>query len=233
MNSATAMGFRWSKARLLTLAALGLASAVSVGMFAARWAYTGAPTYRFLVWNLFLAWVPLVCAFTVQRWAPRRGRSWASLPVAACAGVWLLFFPNAPYIATDLLHLRVSNNSLFWYDLILLLSFAWTGCFLGFVSLHAMQRWVERLFGGWSGWALLVLMAGVSGFGIYMGRFLRWNSWDLLLNPVDVLLDIWARFRHPFAHTRTFAFALAFSAFFMCAYLLLTAFAGLRHERDA
>ncbi len=231
--SATATGYRWSRARLFALAALGLASAVSVAMFAARWAYTGAPTYRFLVWNLFLAWVPLVSAFAVQRLAPGPERRWMSLPVAACAGIWLLFFPNAPYIATDLIHLRVSENRLFWYDLILLLSFAWTGCFLGFISLHAMQRWIERLFGRWSGWALLVIMAGVSGFGIYIGRFLRWNSWDLLLQPADVLLDIWDRFQHPLAHARTFAFSLAFSAFFIFTYLLLTAFAGLRHEPDA
>lgn len=207
-------------------------------MLAARWLYTGSSSYRFLLWNLFLAWIPLVSAFVAS--ASCAGGRFCFVRLLMYGGVWLLFFPNAPYILTDLFHLRVHDNSLFWYDLIMLLSFAWTGCFLGFVSLNAMQRLVERIIerifpvrflGAAMGWVLVLMMAGVSGFGIYLGRFLRWNSWDLLLRPLSVLGDIWDRIANPLAHNRTFAFSIAFSVFFVVTYLLLTSFAYLRREQ--
>ena len=220
-----------TRPHLLILGVLIVASGLSAGMLAARWLYTGSTSYKFLLWNLFLAWIPLVSAFVAS--ASYTGTRRHAISLFLCASVWLLFFPNAPYILTDLFHLRVYDNNLFWYDLIMLLSFAWTGCFLGFVSLNAMQRLIERIvparrLGAMMGWGLVLLMAGVSGFGIYFGRFLRWNSWDMLLQPLGVLADIWDRLANPFAHNRTFAFSVAFSVFFVVTYLLLTSFAYLR-----
>ncbi len=234
-----ALASRWTcvvRPYVLILATLIVASGLSAAMLAARWLYTGSSSYRFLLWNLFLAWIPLVSAFAASAFCA--GGRCRTISLLVCSGVWLLFFPNAPYILTDLFHLRVRDNSLFWYDLIMLLSFAWTGCFLGFVSLNAMQRLIERIvpvrfLGAAMGWALVIVMAGVSGFGIYMGRFLRWNSWDMLLRPLSVLGDIWDRIANPLAHNRTFAFSIAFSVFFLVTYLLLTSFAYLRREQPA
>src|SRR5262245_35311833 len=118
----------------LPLAALGFATAVSVSLVAARVGITHRLQYTLLVWNLFLAWLPLGFAL-LAREAFKRSRpgSFVGLGVA-----WLLFFPNAPYIFTDLVHVRQTHFH-YWLDLALVLLSALTGLVLGFVSLYLMQ----------------------------------------------------------------------------------------------
>src|SRR5688572_7263576 len=115
-------------------AALLLASATSTLLVAARVIHTGRLTYTFLVYNLFLAWIPLGFAAAAEVFHRWRSRTGSALTVL-CAAAWLVFFPNAPYLMTDLMHLRVQNNRLLWLDLTALQAFAWTGLALGFVSL--------------------------------------------------------------------------------------------------
>ncbi len=95
-----------------------------------------------------------------------------------CAALWLVFFPNAPYIITDLLHLSAQDGVPVWYDLILLSAFAWTGAMLGMISLGLMHVLVARVAGGAWSWIFVLGVLMLSGFGVYLGRFPRWNSWD-------------------------------------------------------
>src|SRR5439155_25304289 len=167
----------------IPLVALLLASGVGVGLLCLRIVLTRHWHQLYLVWNLVLAWLPLLFALLACRLCERRGESlrwkWGFL---AAVFAWLIFFPNAPYILTDLVHLQTwqtwRHPDRFWVDLVFILLFAWTGLLLGFISLYLMQSMVARLFGRAAGWTLIPVMAGLSGLGLCMGRFLRWNSWD-------------------------------------------------------
>jgi uncharacterized membrane protein len=168
-------------------AALAFASALACFLLAVRVALIGNARQLFLVWNLFLAWVPLFFALTavcIAQTRPQR-RGW----FMAAAAAWLLFFPNAPYILTDLIHLGPRAHSRYWTDLVLILMFALIGLVLGFLSLFLMQRLVARRHGWPAGWLFVFVVAALSGFGIYAGRFLRWNSWDVVFSPVDLVID--------------------------------------------
>lgn len=164
--------------------ALGLATSLLLGLYVARVFYSGAWTFGFLLWNAFLALVPWGLARLVERASARRQRA----TTAALLGAWLLFLPNAPYLVTDLLHLRARPPVPHWYDVLLLGTAALLGLLAGAFSLVRVQRVLRRHRGGRV--ARLVVLAAItlSGFGIYLGRFERFNSWDLILHPWTVLM---------------------------------------------
>lgn len=201
--------------QLASFLLLILASVVPTGMVLARFLYSGERTYAFLVWNLFLAWMPLIFAIL----ACQTRRIW---PLFMIFGfLWLLFFPNAPYLVTDLLHLKPRLGVPFWYDVILTFTFALTGLVLGFASLHLMQMAITRRFGAITGWFFVTVALGLSSFGVYVGRFLRWNSWDLFVEPFNLLQDIFYSLTNPFMFLKTLAISLLLSAVFTCAYVIL------------
>ena len=215
--------------QLVVVGSLVFATAVSLGLLMLRILYTRELDYVTLGWNLFLAWLPLLFALAAYNLYKRSSRlSW--LVVAGCALIWLIFFPNAPYLLTDIAHLLSAQGVPFWYDLIMVIAFAWTGLFLGLVSLYLMQALVRQAAGGPASWLFALVVSGLSGFGIYLGRFLRWNSWDVLMNPVRLLADVAERFRHPLAHYQTFVFSAMFSLFFVSAYFILVAMMHMQKD---
>jgi uncharacterized membrane protein len=216
---------RWANdGRALALLALALASAFSVAALLARWAYGEVGAYDFLPWNLFLAWIPLGAAIVIadrhERGVPLR----RLLPVAA---VWLLFLPNAPYLLTDFIHLGSRDDAPLWFDIVLFASFAWTGTLVGFLSLYLMQQVVRAAHGAVWGWIVVAGSLAASSFGIYLGRTLRWNSWDFVVRPGALLEDVWARLTDPLAYPRGVGMTLALTALLLVLYLALYAFAHL------
>lgn len=190
-------------------------SALGVAMVLARGAIIGERGFLFMIWNLFLAWLPFAFALPLAVLPARRGHGWRLLPLFAA---WLLFLPNAPYMVTDLLHLRGLAGSPYWYDATLLFVFAWTGCLLGFHSMAIVHRRVEAWLGRFAGWTFVATAALLTGFGIYLGRFLRWNSWDAVTRPGALLEDVAERLLQPRAHPQTWAVTLLFGAFVLAAY---------------
>lgn len=210
--------------------ALLLASVVSLGLILGRVAWTRDFRYGSLAWNLFLAWLPLLFAL-LARDAFRQGQrpTWRFYGLA---GVWLLFFPNAPYIFTDLIHLWTRGYGRFWTDLTLILLCALTGLVLGFVSLYLMQSVVARMFGRAASWLFVALAAGLCSFGVYLGRFLRFNSWDLFLKPRRLYhgVDTWMD-RTPLNHTSV-AFLVLFATFIFVTYVMLYALTHLPRAEE-
>lgn len=179
--------------------------------------WSGRITYLFLIWNLALAVVPYALAVVLRRAEARRA---SGLVLAALGLSWLLFFPNAPYVLTDLLHLKPKPEVPLWYDLVLLLSCGGTALSLGFLSLADVQAVTERRLGWRGGWLVALTSLWLSGFGIYLGRYQRWNSWDILTRPTMLLTDIAHRFLHPLQHPRTWGVTLLFGGLFTLAYVL-------------
>ena len=210
------------------MVALTFASGVCLMLVIARIVWTRELRYGFLIWNLFLAWLPLMFALLAyEHYRNGPGRGWRCLTATAC---WLLFFPNAPYIFTDIIHLTRGYFAHFWVDLVLILSCALTGLVLGFVSLFLMQSMVTRTFGRIASWLFIAGVAGLSGIGIYVGRFLRLNSWDIVFKPLVFSRGIGHLAADPFAHLGSIALAALFATFLFITYLMLY---GLTHLRNA
>lgn len=220
--------------RYLLLSVLMLSSALSILLSLARIWYSDTRHYLFLNWNLVLAWMPLWLAFLLwrlDRRRDRRGRRRLLMMTLVFVG-WLLFLPNSPYIVSDLMHLNPRDNVPLWYDAIMLFSFAWNGLILGFVSLWIVQQLAARWFGPVVGWVLVMLTLTATGFGIYLGRFGRWNSWDVLIDPLGLIKQVMEYLLNPFDYPRTVGVTLLFGGFLFVAYLTLTLLpAALRAEK--
>ena len=215
----------------MPMLALTFASAASVALILGRILSTHNLRYCFLVWNLFLAWLPLAFALlAAERYQDASARNWGFFSLA---GAWLLFFPNAPYIFTDLIHLNTRYFSHFWVDLVLILLCAVTGLVLGFLSLYLMQSVVERMVGRLASWLFIAAVAVLSGFGICLGRFMRFNSWDVLFNPRQVYHGIGNWVGNPFTNPASLAFPALFGAFLFLSYLMLYALTHLRPAQPA
>lgn len=196
--------------RLLSIAAVACVWCAALLGYRIHWA--GHTKFVFLAWNLFLAAIPLgfaVLLSKIERWR---------LATPFISG-WLLFFPNAPYVLTELLHLHPRSGIPVWYDLLMLLSFALVSLWMGFQSLQLVQVWIARKSSLLMAWSFVGICLMLSGFGIYLGRFLRWNSWDIVSNPGSLLGDIWERFADPLAHGQTWGVTLGFGGLLLVAYL--------------
>ena len=202
-------------------ALLGLGSVVCVALVLGRTVYSHTDHFQFLVWNLFLAWIPLVLAAAMYRIAARRGEHLRLILVPA-ALVWLLFFPNAPYIVTDLVHLGYFHDNVpGWFDAMLVAWYAWTGLLLGVVALRLMQELVARARGSKAGWLFVVIVTAAGSIGIYVGRFLRWNSWDLFRAPLTLADTGWDRVSQPDAGELMLGFAVLFALLFLFVYAVV------------
>jgi uncharacterized membrane protein len=214
--------------RAATVIALAAASTLCVATLEYRIHRTGDPFYGFLVWNLILAWVPFALALVVYD-SMRRGLR----VVAAAFGVlWMVFFPNAPYLLTDFIHLKTSTSAPLWYDALMLSAFAWTGLLLGFASLYLIQIVLRRAVGPALTWAFVVVALALASFGVYIGRFIRFNSWDALLRPGRVARVIENQLENPLEHPRLIASLVVLTGFLVVGYLVLYSFAGLRLELE-
>ena len=165
-----------------------------------RYWFTHYTTYLFLNWNLFLAFIPWIISTVL---AVNRNEKLNKVMLLPLVLSWLAFFPNSPYILTDLFHLRSRPPVPLWFDLVVILSFAWTGLTFGLVSLFDLEKLLSRFFNKWILGILITLLLFAGSFGVYVGRYLRWNSWDIISEPVPLLYDIGDRFKDPMDHPQT------------------------------
>ena len=197
-------------------------STLVLAMTAVRVVYTGNDYNTNLVWNLFLAWIPFgLAVYVYDGYCKGLGR----LKLWAAGGLWLLFFPNALYIVTDIKWLRFSAGMPIWYDLPLVGAAALGGLLLGFTSLSLLQRVVERALGAVQAWAFALVTLALGAFGVFVGRFERWNSWDVFTRPRLIAQDLLPHLARPQDHPRAVAVMVLFTAFLAMSYLVFYAFA--------
>lgn len=191
-------------------------------LIAARVVHTEHRHFIFLIWNLFLAYIPYFISTQLTRLASAaagRGPGWWMLAL-----LWLLFIPNSFYIITDLYHLGDLYNDRImpqWFDLAMILSFVWNGLLLGVLSVRQMERIFlprltltrELLF--------LYPVMWLNALGIYIGRYLRYNSWDIVTDPFRLLRDIATLIVHPLRHQNVWDMVLCFSILMTLIYLLM------------
>jgi uncharacterized membrane protein len=186
--------------------ALALVCVLTAATVALVWAIdheTGADSHAFLLWNLFLAWIPLLFALALE---VGRRHSLGAFALTALGAGWLLFLPNAPYIATDIVHLGDEHYlGPFWLDLTTLFVAAACGGLVGFLSLVLVQRTVRERVGPAVAWAFVVATITVTSFGIYLGRIVRLNSWDVVTRPRVLGDEVLERLADPLAYPRMLA----------------------------
>lgn len=200
----------------------------SVLMVMARIAYTGELTFIFLVWNLFLAYVPYFITGWLQyhpNWIEVR---WKFAAAFLC---WLLFVPNSFYILTDLFHLRSYFSMPMWFDLALILSFAWNGLLVGILSVRDMERMTRLHLGYCSELYFICPIMFLNAFGVYIGRYLRFNSWNVLTSPFGLVYDIVNILIHPIAYKNAWAMVACYGVLMSLIYITFKTLSRALHAR--
>lgn len=198
--------FRFYFNRSDTEQVLILSCLFSIGLIVFRIIYTGQFLFVFLLWNLFLAFVPYIISKRIDEF--QEMRRWKFIVYSL---IWLLFIPNAFYIITDLFHLDMNEHVPLWYDLALLLSCAWSGLLFGILSVRQMEILFEKNFNRRLDLFFSIPVMILNGLGVYVGRYLRFNSWDILVNPFQLAADIVYLFIHPIRNRFDWSMIICYS----------------------
>jgi uncharacterized membrane protein len=206
--------------RMLTLSAL-----FSCLLVVARIIHTGRLTFGLMPWNLFLAYVP----YFISTMLTQHGQEINKGLKAVVLIIWLLFIPNSFYILTDLFHLADNHRDPRvpeWFDLVLILSFAWNGLLLGILSIRQVEKLLAPRASSLGRWVFLCPVMILNSFGVYIGRYLRYNSWDVVTSPVDLLVDIIRIVVHPLRYRDAWDMIVCYSVLLTLMYSLLTKIAN-------
>ncbi|MDO8591858.1 MAG: DUF1361 domain-containing protein [bacterium] len=182
------------------LQTLGLLSGLCLGLFAFRLLATGVSRYWFVPENLLLAWLALATGWVLVQQLERKGwRNWRALVLT---GFWLLFLPNAWYVITDFIHVFDSGEISYLYDIAMITALTLTGFLLGFTSLFMVHRQLLKRIDIFSSTIVIEMVILLVSFAIYLGRDLRWNTWDIFTNPSGLILSVTDRLINPFGFPR-------------------------------
>jgi uncharacterized membrane protein len=175
-----------------------------------RFFLSGTKMYLFLNWNLFLSFIPwAVSSFIIIN--PHLKQKTGIMVLLLL--FWLLFFPNAPYILTDLIHISRTQSSSAWFDLVMVLSFSWTGIMFGLLSLNDIEKLLLERLGKFTTYSIVTFLLFLSSFGVYIGRFLRWNSCDIVQNPTELISDISLYILQPMNHKSSLGLMILLGVF--------------------
>ena len=162
-------------------------AAFCIAFYFVRAKITQSAFYFFLIWNLFLAYTPLALTTLLYEKVKLINKWYWFIPMLC---LWLLLLPNAPYIITDFVHLKRETGVPTWFDILLIGSFSVTGMLFGLSSMKDMFWIFVYKYGNKAAFAIMAMVCLLCGFGMYVGRFLRYNSWDILQKPYQLTVDI-------------------------------------------
>jgi len=216
---------------LQSLVLLGVSLAACLGMLVLRFFFTGTVSHTFLVWNLFLGLLPLAIAFVALMVERQNWPFWGRVNLWALSVLWLIFLPNSSYIFTDFIHLiqrglagdanaRGIERMLVWFDVINRSLFAFVGHFIGLASLYVMHSLWKKEFGRWMGWILVGFSCWAAAYGVFIGRFVRWNSWNLVTHPEES----WKSLVDNLAAPDAWLFSSGFTVFLAVSYFFVYVF---------
>lgn len=179
----------------------------TLGLFVMRIAYTGTIAYLCYPWNLFLALIPVfLSGFLVKQ----KTFNYKSIGLL---GLWLLFLPNAPYLVTDIFHFEERPPVSLWFDLMLVVSAAWNGILFCMISLFRVEKFLRKTCTQNVANKIMPLLILLCGYGVYIGRYLRYNSWDIVTEPFDILRTSTHHLHHPVQNLNVWMFTFIFAAF--------------------
>lgn len=178
---------------------------------------TGSRMFLFFVWNLFLAVLPFLSS-EVAIYFSSKNKRYSALSFVLLT---ILFLPNSPYIITDLFHLRQREEMPLWFDTLVIFSVALSGLALFYAALFSIRTIIAHYWGRFWAETMVVMVALLCSFGIYLGRYLRFNSWDVLSNPNELFDGIADRLINSSIHTRTVGVTLLYGAFLLVGYWVI------------
>jgi uncharacterized membrane protein len=182
------------------LLSVGLLSFVCLALLAVRILVTGTNRYGFVVENLALAWVSLIfCWLLVKNLARESWLNWKNIILTI---FFLAFLPNTWYVLTDFIHLTSTSEISLLYDIALLNFFVLSGFIIGCTCLYLFHLELLKRLSNWTSWLIILVIILLSGFAIYIGRDLRWSSWDIVNDPGGFLASVSDRVIDPFGHPR-------------------------------
>ncbi len=188
-------------------------------MIAGRIIYAGNGSYLFMIWNLFLAWIPYILSTRFIYI-----KNYRKLIQILFFFGWLLFFPNALYIVTDIIHLAQTQAAPLWYDAVLLFASSLMGLVLAFASVINTEKYLCTIFSKKFITPIIIVLLFAGSFGVYLGRFERWNSWDVLHNPLNLGFDIAARFVFPISYTKAWVVTILLTCLYSLCWFLIKCF---------
>ncbi len=203
---------------------------------------TGSLKFAFLIWNLFLAWIPLGFSLTMK-WITVNIRNGTKKRIYLLffGFLWLMFYPNAPYIITDIIHLGnynyysmrhnlYGNNAsiIIWYDFILVMFFVFKGYIIGHISLFTVHKMVEKKFKKILGWIFVLTTSILSGYAIFLGRYIRINSWEIISNPLSLLKVLITNI-----NLLSIKFTLSFGIFIFLLYIALNTLGFVKESKNS
>jgi uncharacterized membrane protein len=206
---------------------------MSMALLVYRILKSNSLTYIFLAWNLFLAWIPwLISEYSIKE---KNSTTFTLKEICICIS-WLLFLPNAPYILTDFVHFHTRAALPFWFDLLLLLSFSLTGLLLFMFSFYGFSLKVLSTFRLKYQKLITYALFGLCGYGLYLGRCLRYNSWDVISNPFGLIASMFRSLTDPHWFRETFGMSVLFALFLYFGYKVFIRIAYLspseKHEPE-
>ena len=190
----------------------------SVMLVITRIIFTGHITYIFMIWNLFLGYIPYGITRRIIRnpWVIEK-----KLLLSLALGGWLLFIPNTFYILTDLFHLEEFDTAPKWFDLLLLFSFAWNGLLLGIISIRKVEQIVEWAVNRKLSLLLVFAVMWLNAFGVYIGRYLRYNSWDVITKPFSLFSELFTILTHPISYRMEWSMIMGYALFMTLLYITI------------
>jgi len=216
-------------------ARLGIAlvgsSAASLGLYAAGALAGRGNLFGYLPWNLMLAWIALILALWLERILQRS--LWSSWYALLLTALWLAFLPNTFYMISDFVHIQEAGDIDLLFDVVLFSSFIFNSVILGYLSLGIVHRQLAKRLTAKTVTSLVTAVLFICSFAIYVGRELRWSTWDILTNPSSLLFDVSDRVLNPHEHPHTFTTTASFFVLLASMYIVMWQVVRLgRTQRD-
>jgi len=198
--------------------ALCLATAASIGLLLAEAisSHGFSGLYLYLLWNLFLAWIPFILSVWLVYMLHRK--NWSSWGGLALSAGWLAFLPNSFYMISDFIHLPEVEPGQLLLSVVVFTSFIYTGVLLGLGSLYLIHTELNKRLSNRSSAFVVAILLLACSIAIYIGRDLRWNTWDVLANPAGMLFDLSERLLHPTQYPQALAVIVPFFVLLLSMY---------------